>query len=78
MVGCRRRYFDGLSMFLLRSLDPATYGARGTRAAAPQPLTALLRFLPLLLNRIMRRGRPIDPGTVGSVRKPGGNDWDRV
>ena len=78
IIGCRRRYFDGLSMFMLRSLDPATFGAPGRRAAAPEPLTALLRLFPLLLNRLLRRGRPIDPGKVGFVPRPEAERWDRV
>jgi hypothetical protein len=78
IIGCRRRYFDGLSMFMLRSLDPATYGARGRRTEAPEPLTALLRIFPLLLNRLLRRGRPIDPGKVGFVPGPEAERRDRV
>jgi hypothetical protein len=62
IVGYRRRPSDGLAMFLLRHHDPHTYGGppAGPSEAAhrPDPIP-LLRRLPFLLNRLLRRGRTI-------------------
>lgn len=71
IVGEKRTYSERLAMFLLRYHDPLTYGA----LSGPKPYKAhkldirapRIRRLPLLLNRLLRRGRTIDAGSDHGV-----------
>ena len=64
IVGEKRVYSDNLAMFLLRHLDPLTFG--NLSGVKPYDVTKVdqrgpkIRRLPLLLNRILRRGRTVD------------------
>jgi hypothetical protein len=64
IVGERRVYSDSLAMFLLRNLDPMNYGFLATPKPydprSVDPRMPLIRLLPKLLDRLLRRGRTIE------------------